>query len=132
MKVTMKKEAKRYITVAEMPDVRAIIEYQKEDTNTAADYAEMAAQVIGGGHCSVQILEAKAEICKNCRAKNNYTETSGDLDVWITFTAVLDNGLSGIVMGGANLTDIWNITGHADTDEEIKRHMYIRMFKEVR
>ena len=126
MKVMLTAEAKKFITVSEMPIVRQMIEGLKEDENTAKEYAEMAARVAMGGYV-VKVFEASAEIAKNCRAWNNYTNNSGDLDVWVNFTALTSEGF---VMGGAYLTDIWNITG--DNNEELRGHMFLRKFTETK
>lgn len=126
MKITFTAESKKTITVAEMPTVRQMIESCKEDESTVKEYAEMAARVAVGGYV-VKVFEASAEIARNRRAWNNYTNDSGDLDVWISFTALASEGF---VIGGAYLTDIWNITG--DNSEEIRRHMFIRKFTETK
>ena len=125
------KEAKKYVTVAEMPVVRRIIEdFRENDANTPTDYAEYAARAIT--HNTVRILEAKAEICKNDRAWNRFSDDSEHLDVWITFTAAVGLGsLDGFIIGGACLSDIWDLTGYEETDAERVAHMSIRRFKET-
>lgn len=127
MKVTISKDMKRVITLEDLPAVKKVIAEVREDGSTAEDYAELAARVASGGNC-VEVLRASAEIVRNNRIKDAYGEGSGDYDVWICFIALVDGGLGGVVMGGANLTDIWQATG--DNKEEIKRYMYIRRFKE--
>lgn len=126
MKVTISNESKKIISLFEMPTVRQMIENLKEDEITAKEYAEMAARVAIGGY-TVKVFEASASIAKNCRAENNYTNDSGNLDVWIDFTALTSEGF---VIGGAYLTDIWNITGN--NNEEIRSHMFIRKFTETK
>lgn len=125
MKIAITKEAKRILTVAEMPAVRRLIKEMKEDTDLAW-YAKLAAIVAAGAN-DADVLEASAEIAKNCRVRNAYHEESADLDIWVRFAAYTD---AGFVMGGAYLTDIWQIT--SDNNEDIKRHMYIRLFREVK
>ncbi len=125
MKVAVTKEAKRILTVAEMPAVRRIIEELKEEEDVKW-YANLAA-IVAAGSYDADVLRANAEIAKNCRVWNAYHEESADLDVWVKFTAYTDEGF---VVGGAYLTDIWQIT--SDNNEEIKRHMYIRLFREVK
>lgn len=126
MKVTFTAEAKRFITLSEMPTVRQMIESLKEDESTVNEYAEMAARAAMDGYV-VKVFEASAKIAKNSRAKDNYTADSGDLDVWVDFTALTSEGF---VIGGAYLTDIWDITG--DNDEEIRGHMFLRKFVETK
>lgn len=129
MKVQFK-EAKKYITVAEMPTVRQIIEDLKNDETSVKEYAEMAVRAITQNNV-VTVLDASAEIAKNDRVWNRYTDDSGHLDVWITFTAMVGTiGLDGFVMGGACLSDIWDLRGW--DDRETVSHMYVRQFKEVR
>lgn len=129
MKVQMK-DARAYVTVAEMPTVRQMINDFKADTSTAAEYAEMAVRAITHGNVT-KILDASAEISGNIRVWNHYTENSEHLDVWIKFTAMIGiNGLDGFVMGGAYLSDIWELTGLDDS--EIVSRMYVRQFKEVK
>lgn len=128
MKISITAEAKKYITVAEMPAVHKVIEAMKEDTCTAKDYAELAARIASGCN-SVKVLEAKAEVAGNCRVHDRFCEGSAQFDIWITFTAIVDGGFDGFIMGGAYLTDIWDCT--PDNADEIRAHMFIRKFTEV-
>lgn len=122
MKITITADMKKVLTIAEMPTARQVIENLKCD-DSLKDYAKMAASL--AACCSVEkVLECSAEIAKNCRANDNFFEGSADLDVWITFTAFTSEGF---VMGGAYLTDIWNI---GIDDYEIRKHMFIRRFRE--
>lgn len=125
MKIAITKEMKRVLTVAEMPEVRRVIEGMKEDTGIK-DYAEMAARVASGSRVK-SVMEASAGIAKNCRVRDAYHPGSGDLDVWLEVIAYTEDGF---VMVGAYLTDIWQITG--DNNDSIKRHMFIRLFREVK
>ena len=126
MKVQFTAEMKHIVTVAEMPAVRKIIEAEKEnDEWTAQKWAKMAAGIVRP--CSsVKVLEASAEIAKNCRVWDAYADGSADFDVWIRFTAFADDSF---VMGGVYLTDLW--AASADNREEAIKHMYIRRFEEV-
>lgn len=129
MKVQFK-EAKKYVTVAEMPAVRMMIEDFKNDESSVKEYAEMAVRAIAKNNI-VTVLDANAEIAKNDRVWNRYTDDSGHLDVWITFTAMVGTiGLDGFVMGGAYLSDIWELSGWDDS--ELVSHMYVRRFQEVK
>lgn len=128
MKVNFTAEMKKIITVAEMPAVRKVIEAEKEnDEWTVQEWAKMAAGIVRP--CSsVKVLEASAEIAKNCRIWDAYADGSADFDVWIRFTALVND--DSFVMGGAYLSDLW--AASSDNREETVRHMYIRRFKEVR
>ena len=58
MKIKFTADAKKYITVAEMPHVRRIIDEMRED-DSLKDYAEMAARVASGNNDSFEILKAE-------------------------------------------------------------------------
>ena len=128
MKITITAKSKRIITIAEMPIVKRIITEFKEDENTAREYAAIAARMITGDNC-VEVINAEAQIAKNCRIYNQYGEDSADFDIWIDFRAYSEYK-DRFIIGGAYLSDICNICGIDDIDEEIKDHMYIRSFLE--
>ena len=125
MKVQFTADAKRFVTIAEMPAVRKVIEVVKEDEWTAKEWAKMATGIVCHHSC-VKVLEASAEIAKNCRVCDVYTEGSADFDVWIRFTAFVGDGF---VMGGVYLSDLWEVND--DNREQLINHMYIRQFEEV-
>lgn len=128
MRVTLEKEYKRFITLEEAPLVRRFIADMKQDEFPIMDAARMAVEVAcGWGSTCVKIYEAKATFAKNQRVYNWYSEESRDFDVWIDIVAEATNGF--YVMG-AYLTDIHSITG--ENHEEIKSHMYIRKYMEVK
>ena len=129
MKVTITADMKKIITIAEMPAVNKVIRYAKEDGMTIKEYAEMAARIASGNN-SVKVLEASAEIAGNCRIYDWYDNGSEHFDIWVNFTAIIDNGFGGIIMGGAYVTDIHASTG--DNDEELRSHMYLRKFAETK
>lgn len=131
MKVSITKEMKKVITIADMPAVNEVIKTMQYDATTAKEAAEAAARIASGNN-DVKVLEASAEIAGNCRVWNyyNYDGSSAHYDVWINFTAIINNGFGGIIMGGAYLSDIWQATG--DNDEELREHMYIRKFTETK
>ncbi len=131
MKVQITKEAKKWLTVAEMPIVKKIIaDFRNGDNSdvTAEEIAKYASAVIFNGQTADKILEASAEIAGNKRIYNYYNDKSGRLDIWVNFTAFHE--YHGFVIGGCYLSDIWSLTD--ENREEIKRHMYIREFKEIR
>lgn len=124
MKVKFTAETKKFVTVAEVPQVKKIIEEMREDDGLK-DYAEMAARVASRSNESFEILKAEAEIAKNRRAFDNYGEGSGTLDIWIEAYAF--NSYKGFYNIGIYLTDVWNISG--DNKEEIRNHMYIEEYR---
>lgn len=107
--------------------MRKVIESEEEDEWTAKEWAKMAAGIV----ClcnSVKVLEASAEIVKNCRVLDAYAEGSADFDVWIRFTVFVND--DSFVVGGVYLSDLW--AASADNREETIKCMFIRWFKEVR
>lgn len=124
MKIKFTAEQKKYITVAELPEVKKIIADMKEDTGLK-DYAEIAARIVSRDNGN-EILKAEAEIAKNNRIFNRYTDESGTLDIWLTVYAF--NSYKGFYTIGAYLSDIWESTG--DNAEELREYMYIREFIE--
>lgn len=127
MKVTLRKEDRKWIPVADMQTVRWIIEVMKED-NALDDYARIAVRLAVGVTYEIDILRTEAHVCANNRAMNAYSDDSGHYDVWITTHAMTNKGF---VIVGANLTDIWSITGHYEEDSKIIPYMHIRRFEEV-
>ncbi len=125
MKVQFTADMKRVITIAEMPAVRKVIDVVKLDAWTAKEWAKMAAEIVCH-HSHVKVLEASAEIAKNCRVCDVYTEGSADIDVWIRFTAFVGDGF---VRGGVYMSDLWEVND--DNREQLINHMFIRQFKEV-
>lgn len=134
MIVEMTKEAERIITISEMPYVEqmkeSLLAESGDDYTDLFEYAMMAARLVSGVN-TVKVLDATASFCKNCHVYDRYCEGSGQLDVWVEFTAIATNGLDGIYIVGANLTDIWDITGQPEYDGELRKRMYIRQFREV-
>jgi hypothetical protein len=122
MKVAMTAEAKRFITLEEAPIARQMIKDMKEDDGLK-EYAEMAARVAGGND-SYEILKVSAEIAKNNRVYNSYSEDSKNLDIWLKAYAF--NAYKGFYEIGIYLSDVWSITG--DNSEEIRSRMYIEHY----
>lgn len=131
MKVAITAEMKKVIPVADMPAVNEVLKTMQYDSTTAKEAAASAARIASGSNC-VKVLEASAEIAGNARIWDyyNYDGCSAHYDVWVNFTAIIENGFGGIIMGGAYLSDIWSATG--DNDEELRRHMYLRKFAETK
>lgn len=129
MKVRITEDMKRVITLAEMPAVNKVIRYAKEDEMTVKEYAEMAARIASRNN-NVKVLEASAEIACNCRISDWYDNGSANFDIWVNFTAIIDDCFAGIIMGGAYVTDIHALDN--ENAKEIRSHMYIRRFMEVK
>lgn len=125
MKIKFTPEAKKLITVAELPYVRKIIEDMKED-GCIKQYAIMVANIANKYGASWEILKAEAEIGKNPRIHDCFAEGSGSLDVYIKIYAY--NSYYGFYDIGVFLSDIWQI-GSGNSDE-IRRHMDIKEYKD--
>ena len=124
MKVSITEDSKRLITLNDMPAVKAMIAELKEDN------AKDCLNILANTFNTATPKEYSAEISKNCRIYNRYSENSADFDIWVTVTLpeTVENGKWVIYKVGCYLTDIWSIS--ADNKEEIKSHMYIRKFVE--
>lgn len=131
MKIALTAEMKKVITIADMPAVNEIIDTMRHEHITAKEAAESAARIASGCNI-VKVLEANAEIGANSRVWDYYGcgGCSAHYDVWISFTAIIDGGFGGIIMGGAFLSDIWAATGY--NNEELRSRMYIRKFAETK
>lgn len=124
MKVNITADSKRLITLSDMPAVKAMIAELKEDN--AKDYLNILANAFN----TATPKEYSAEISKNGRIYNRYSDNSADFDVWVTATLpeTVENGKWVIYKVGCYLSDIWEI--NAENKEEIKKYMYIRKFVE--
>ena len=126
MKVSISKESKKWMTIAELPIAKAIVAQMKEDETEDfyASYAlAIACDSTNDSGLGWEILSAKAEICRNDRAWNRYTDDSAHLDVHCTVRAV---SLHAYYEVNYCLSDIWDYDG--DNTREIKSRMYIRRF----
>ena len=124
MKVKFGPEQKKYITVAQLPAVRSIIESMREEN--LKDYAEMAANIARGFGGSMEILKAEAEIARNARVWNALGDETENLDIWISVYAF--NDYDGFYAIGVYITDLWAY--HYDIRDEILSHMWIRHYIE--
>ena len=128
MKVNLAAETKKFITVAEMPAVKKVMRCANEDEYTATDWARVAARLVFDDNAAM-IIEARARIAKNHRVWDAFDAETRDIDVWIEFTAFSEYR-SSFIIAGVYLSDLWQLT--RDNADEIKSHMYIRRFKEVK
>lgn len=124
MKVSIPLDMKSVLTVSEMPKARELIKRMRED-NSFDQYALSAARVASGDRDSFLILDQKAQIAKNERVQDYYSDKSGNLDIWLEFLAF--NYFSGCYLIGIYLSDVYQITGTA-SDRELKQHMFIREY----
>lgn len=127
MKIKITAEAKKWLTVAEMPEVKKIIADMKE-YDTLQEDAQTAARIASGSNEHFEILKCEAEIAGNRRVWNQYGENSGRLDIWVDAYAYSE--FYGFYNLGFYMSDIWSVDG--DNNEEIRSHMYIREYKETK
>ena len=125
MKIRIKPEMKKVLTLAEMPAAREIQRQEAEDTMTVAEYLERAARIASHSAGSFRIYDASASIARNCRVYNYYGST-GSLDVWLEGLAFAPT--VGAFLIGAYLSDIFQITGDASEDDLLRAHMYLREY----
>lgn len=118
---------RKYIAFAEMPAVKKVMEYAKEDAYSAKDWAKVATRIVFDDN-GAKVIEATARIAKNQRVWDAFDEETRHIDIWVEFTAFSEYR-SSFIIAGVYLTDLWQLT--TDNADEIKSHMYIRQFKEV-
>lgn len=130
MKVKMDRNYRKYYTLEQVDQAKAVIAWEKEDEETAAGWARYAVnEALKGTGVSAAdwmdgwILKADATTARNGRAWNQYGEGTGDMDIWID--AVVRTG-EGFLEVGAYLSDIW-LTGATD----YRQHMYIKRYATV-
>lgn len=124
MKVLFPKNYKRYFTVEEYEIAKDIIKTEREDASTAKDMAEYAVReaLKNDDLCYLEeILEAKAEVCKNNGVVyDTYFAGSQLMDVYISGVARVSFGY---LEFGAYLSDIWETGAReykVDTTKYIK------------
>lgn len=127
MKVTLQKDYKATLTMAELEAARKVISQEKQDDETVAGYAVYAVTEAlkdnkDFDYCE-KVLEATAETCLNWRADDLFFEGSGKMDVLINATA---KTRLGFIVITAYLSDIWQ-SGSRD----YKNNMYVEYFKKA-
>lgn len=133
MRVRITSEAKQWLTLAEAPFARQMVEDFKGDETSAAELLKSAATAYQWhsdknkiGYVE-RVLEAKAEICANERVDRNIWN-AGRLDIWIEGTVEFSRGFLKI---GACLSDIYQLGSDAAA-ENLLQHAYIRAFAECK
>ena len=124
MKVRLEDKYKELYTLIDLDHAKAVIHAEKEDEETAKGWAEYAAReaLKDSDGLLIEVIKADAKTARNYRAFNLYCE-SGDMDVWIEFTAKCSDSF---IEGGAYLSDIWQ-TGAVS----YKEHVFIQEYKRV-
>lgn len=124
MKVSIPFTMRGVLTVAEMPIAKDIIKNMREDNNFD-QYALSAARVASGENDNFVILNQTAQIAKNDRVQDYYSDNSGNLDIWLEFLAF--SYFSGCYLVGVYLSTVYQITGQP-SDRDLKQHMFIREY----
>lgn len=128
MKVVLEENYKHLYTIEDLEHAKAVIKYEKEDESTIKSWAVYAANEIGKKYgdytTESNILQASAHTARNCRLWNGYGDDTGDMDVWVEFTAWTGYRF---IKGGAYLSDIWQ-TGAVD----YTYHMYYTVYEAVK
>lgn len=124
MKVSIPFTMRGVLTVAEMPMAKELIKNMREDNNFD-QYALSAARVASGDNDNFVILNQTAQIAKNERVQDYYSDNSGDLDIWLEFLAF--SYFSGCYLVGVYLSDVLQIAGEP-SDILLKEHMFIREY----
>ncbi len=120
MKIQVTNKEREYLTAAEMPAVRHIIQDMKEES--IESYADMAMRAFKGS--GFEIFRPKATIARNCRVNDRFFEGSGKLDVWIEFLAFSSS--YGAYDCGVYVSDLWDL--HDENTHELAEKMYIDAF----
>lgn len=128
MRVNVTKEAKKYLTVAQMPFVNKIIKEMKEDETPIKEYCRSAIRAISGKNVQWKIFDATAEICMDERTTFDFFgEGTGILNVWINFIAF--DSIYGCYEIGCLLTDIFEMADSLpETYQAVADHAYINRF----
>ena len=125
MKISFPKGYKTWMTLEDVDRTKEVAAGEKEDVFTPKDYAEMAANMALKHESDYfeKVLEAKAEFARNARIWNDYTDNSGNMDIWISATVKTAKGFMEI---GAYVTDIWQRLG---SDYDYRDQMYIVKYR---
>ena len=122
MKVKLEEGYKDKYTISDLERAKRVINYEKEDDETAKGWAEIAIReaLKNSDDFLARVLEASAETARNGRIWNAYDDDSGNMDVWITAIA---KTFDGFIEVSAYLSDIWE-TGAKDYRDQ----MYIKRY----
>ena len=123
MKIRITENTKKQFYMSEMNCIEIAEKTMEESNWITKDDIQTFANLVG---FNVTVLKAEAEYAKNNRVYDRFGEGSEHTDVWVSFTGY--NGWNTFYIAGAYLSDIWEI-GAVDCDE-LKKRMYIRVFKE--
>ena len=129
MKIEISENTERAIYVYQLEAAREIVsQFEGEEAEALDDAVRRAITIVtGNASACFEVLKAKAEIMPYYRAQNRYTDTSENLDVYLTIYAF--DEYHGFYKIGCYLSDVWESTG--DNAEELRQYMYIGKYEEV-
>ena len=78
------------------------------------------------GFCE-KVYEADAEIAGNSRIWDAYGEGTRQLDVWVNYTAKVNNRT--MVQGGSYVSDIWNLSGEQAPADVLTENSFILKYE---
>lgn len=132
VKIRLTENSKRIINMMEKPIVDEMIKaMQRDETDKSISDPYMlgiAMSCITSYNGDWKFYDIEAEIAKNNRIYNYYTENSADFDVWISFKAF--DEYSGFYIVHCYLSDIFSVS--EENKSEIRRHMYVREYAEMK
>jgi len=117
MNVKIMKEAKRHITLADMPAVKELKESFKEMSKKdfiSCEVQSMARIATKSRGHEFEILKFDIQICKN----------RDEVDAWVEAYAY--NTFVGFADIGFYVSDAWSVSG--DNSDEIYDRMYVRFY----
>lgn len=122
MKVKFTDDAKKYITVAELPKVREMIRDLRKNTYINL-YASIMAKAAADGYGCFEVLKTEAEVAKSSEKGSGYFNDS-TVDVWVK--AYTFNRHYGFFVIGFYLSDARQYDG--DNTEAILSRMCIERY----
>lgn len=132
VKIRLTENSKRIINMMEKPIVDEMIQaIQNDHTDECISDPYMlgiAMSCITSYNGDWKFYDIQAEIAKNRRIYNYYTENSADFDVWISFKAF--DEYSGFYIVHCYLSDIFSVS--SENKSEIRQHMYVREYAEMK
>ena len=124
MRVSLPKNYKEFLTVAEAETARRVIKELKTWEESAEYFAKVAVEdCTEADEWCEQVLSVKAEICRDIRTNDMYFDGSGHIDIWLDIIAETSKGFVSI---GCILSDVWQVAPN--------NHIYrynIRKYRQV-
>ena len=131
LKVSMPDNYKRIFTLEDMDHCKALLSsilsgFDDGKLDLSSEVVSALSLASGSWATAAGVYDVRVEYAKNGRIA--YDDDRGLMDMWVTVKGLVE--FSGFYIVGFYLSDIWALGG--DNRDEIKSHMYIREFKEVK